>query len=259
MLTKSLTAFAALLGCATSALAEYNHRPFHDRPLDVARLAMAVRSGDPLQVPTDDVALVAAVAAFLLVSELGLAEAYEEAVAGDDEEGEGDADADKTDGYPAAYALLQDLKPWLVAVPQNAETRDLIARLDGLMPTPERPETMDRDPEAAEVLAQALVGQLERAADADLYLGRDLRHAMETVAGLAAKGCEETGPQRAEIITITSFYFEDSLEAPLSIMASEPAERIELALDSLRMSQDISHACQELANGFADARKLVFP
>ena len=262
MWTERLIPLAAFAAMAAPASADYTHAPFHDRPLDVAALALAVLDGEHMPVPSEDVPLVAAVASFLLVSELGLAEAFEVAVGGDDDEEE-EEDGDETgeiDGYDAAYALLQTIKPWLAAVPESAETSDLIARLDALMPTPERPARLDSDPEAAEVLAQALVGQLERAADADLYLGRDLRRAMDTVSGLAAQACAEADGNRAEVVHVTAVYFEDSLEAPLSIMAAEPAERIEDALYDLRAATgDASGPCEDLATGFADARKVLFP
>jgi len=156
--------------------------------------------------------------------------------------------------------VLQRLKPWFAAIPQSSESRDLIARLDALMPTPARPSKLDSDPEAAEVLAQALVGHLERAADADLYLGRDLARAMDTVAALAATACAQASQDRAKVFHVSALYFEDSLEAPLSILAAAPAERIENALEELiTTTGDVSGACTDLAAGFSEARKVMFP
>jgi len=164
------------------------------------------------------------------------------------------------DGYAVAHALWQALTPWLAVLPLDAEGRDLIARLDALLPTPQRPASLDSDPEAAEVLAQALVGQMERAADADLYLGRDLARAMDTVADLAARGCAAAPAGRGAVLGITALYFEDSLDAPLSILAAGPAARIAAALAALDPpAGDPAQACADLAAGFADARREVFP
>lgn len=228
------------------AAADYTHAPFHDRPFEVGDTALRVLAGAPVPVPEGDVPLAAAVAALLLLSEVGLAEAFEEAVEGGDEE-----------DYRAAHALLQTLRPWVEAVPQDAETADLMARLDALMPSPDRPERLDADPEAAEVVAQALVGRLERAADADLYLGRDLGRAMETVAELAAEGCRVADAARERRFEIAALYFEDALEAPLSVVAPDEAEAIEEGLDALRAG-DLS-ACDAVGGAFADARQRLIP
>ncbi|ETX27817.1 hypothetical protein [Roseivivax isoporae] len=248
---------AALTALAGPALADYAHAPFHDRPFEVADLALRVLDGEAVPVPQDDVPLAAAVAAFLLVSELGVAEAYEEAVEGEEEEeGEDEGEAEG-DPYGAAHALLQTVKPWIAAVPQDAELADLVARLDALMPTPERPDVMDADPEAGEVVAQALVGQLERAADADLYLGRDLGRALDTVSRLATDGCATDEAARPRWFEITALYYEDALEAPVSVMAAEPAERIEADLDAL-LSGDLS-GCDSIGDAFTTARESLFP
>ena len=244
---------AALAALVTPAAAGYAHTPFHDRPFEVADLALRVLEGEAVPVPTDDVPLAAAVAAFLLVSEVGVAEAYEEAVEGEEE----DEDDDEGDAYAAAHALLQTVKPWIAAVPQDADLTDMVARLDALMPTQERPAVMDADPEAGEVVAQALVGQLERAANADLYLGRDLARAMETVSQMAAHGCAIDEAARPRWFEIAALYYEDALEAPLSVMAAEPAERIEADLEALQAG-DLS-VCDDMGDAFVTARRTLFP
>lgn len=261
MWTKRLVPLTICAAWAAPACADYTHAPFHDRPFEVAKLALAVLDDPDVPVPAHDTPLVAAVAALLLVSEIGLAEAFEEAVGGDDDDDDDEVDdALDNDGYATAYGLLKTIKPWFAAIPQSSESRDLIARLDALMPTPERPAKLDSDPEAAEVLAQALVGHLERAADADLYLGRDLARAIDTVSGLAAQGCAQATEGHEEVFHIAALYFEDSLEAPLSIMAAAPAERIEDALAQLTTATgEVSGTCQDLLAGFSDARKVMFP
>lgn len=253
---------AGLAALAVPAAADYARAPFQDRPLEVATLAFRVLEGEAVEVPAEDIPLAAAVASFLLISELGLAEAYEEAVGGgeDEDEEEIGEEGEEPDAYIVAYALLQAIRPWIAAVPQNPDLVELTARLDALLPTPERPAKLDSDPEAAEVVAQALVGQLESAANADLYLARDLQRAMDTVSAIAATGCASGQTDRTHTIRAAAVYFEDSLEAPLSVMAAEPAERIEDALDLLLGDEgDATRACVDLAAAFADAKRIMFP
>lgn len=258
MLTDRIALCAALAVWTAPAWAGYTHAPFHDRPYDVADTALRVLDGEAVTVPTDDVPLAAAVAALLLISEVGLAEAFEEAVGqNDDEDDNEDETAAEEDGYATAYAMLQTVRPWIAAVPADPEITDLMARLEALMPTADRPDKLDADPEAAEVVAQALVGQLERAANADLYLGRDLARAMETVSQLAAHGCAYDEATRPRWFEIASLYFEDALEAPLSVMAAHPSEEIEQGLEALHEG-DLS-ACKPVSEAFADAKRRLFP
>lgn len=236
----------AVAAMVTPVAADYAEAPFHDRAFEVADLALTVlKGGEPVTIPADDMPLVAAVAAFLLISEMGVAEAFEEAVEGDEED------------YAQAYDLLQTVRPWVAAVPQDDDVTDLMARLDTLMPTPERPAKLNADPEAAEVVAQALVGQMERAADADLYLGRDLPRAMDTVSRLATEGCAEDAKVRLRWFEVTAIYFEDALEAPLSVMAAEEAEAIEEGIEVLQAG-DLS-ACTAVADAFDQANRRLFP
>lgn len=260
MWTERIALGVTLAGLATQATADYAHAPFHDRPVDVADLALRVLDGEAVAVPSDDVPLAAAVAAMLLISERGLAEAYEEAVGGDDdadEDGDDGAGEEEGDAYASAHATLEAARPWIVAVPQDAELADLLTRLESLMPTPERPASLDADPEAAEVLAQALVGQLERAADADLYLGRDLGRALDTVAGIAAQGCAAAPDARPRLFEVAALYFEDALEAPLSVMTPDAAGRIE---DGFEAAPDGDAAvCDTLVAAFGETRERLFP
>ncbi|SMX33100.1 hypothetical protein [Maliponia aquimaris] len=252
MWTDRIALGAALSALMTPALASYANMPFHDRPFAVADLALRVLDGEAVALPTEDLPLVAAVASLLLVSELGVAEAYEEAV----EDGD-DGDDTEGDAYAAAYALFQTVRPWIDAVPQDAELADLVARLDALMPTAQRPQALDADPEAAEVIAQALVGRLERAANADLYLGRDLPRALETVAQLAAQGCAQVEDAQPRWFRVAALYFEDALEAPMSVMAADQAERIEDGFEAL-LDGDLT-ACATVSLAFTETRERLFP
>ena len=235
-----------LMALAQPALADYARTPFHDRAFAVADLALTVLAADsPVAVP-DDTALAAAVAAVLLLSERGLSEAYEEAV---EDDGEG--------AYAAAFGMLQKLRPWVGAVATDAQTAELMARLDALLPTPERPARLDADPVAAEAVAQALVGHLERVADADLYLSRDLSHAIDTVSDLTAQGCAVDGVGRARWLDISALYYEDALEAPLSVLAPEQAEQFEDWLKAVAAGDP--SACETLDTAFADAKRRLFP
>lgn len=257
MWTDRIALSAALAALMTPAAAGYGHAPFHDRPYEVADLALRVLDGEAVTLPTDDAPLAAAVAALLLVSELGVAEAYEEIFEDEDEDEADEDEAEEGDAYANAYAQLQAVRPWIAVLPEDAELSDLVARLDALMPTPEQPAVMDADPEAAEVVAQALVGQLERVANADLYLGRDLSRAMETVSQLAAHGCAYDEADRPRWFQIAALYFEDALEAPLSVMAAEEAESIEDGFDAL-LNGDMA-ACDAVGAAFVDARERLFP
>ncbi len=255
MWTDRIALGAALAALVTPAVATYANAPFQDRPYEVADLALRVLDGEELMPPTGDMSLAAAVAAMLLVSELGVAEAYEGIFEAEDED-ESD-EAEEGDPYAKAYAQLQVVRPWIAALPQDADLSDLVARLDALMPTPEQPAVMDADPEAAEVVAQALVGQLERVANADLYLGRDLSRAMQTVSKLAAHGCAYDEVARPRWFQIAALYFEDVLEAPLSVMAAYDAEQIEDGFDAL-LDGDMT-ACDAVGAAFVDAHERLFP
>lgn len=255
MWTDRIALSAALAALVTPAAASYANAPFQDRPFEVADLALRVLEGKAVTPPTGDAPLAAAVAAMLLVSELGVAEAYEEIFEAEDED-ESD-EAEEGDPYAKAYAQLQAVRPWIAVLPQDADLADLVARLDALMPTAEQPAVMDADPEAAEVVAQALVGRLERVANADLYLGRDLSRAMQTVSQLAAHGCAHDEAARPRWFQIAAHYFEDALEAPLSVMAAEEAERIEDGFDAL-LDGDMA-ACGAVGMAFVDARERLFP
>lgn len=260
--------FSCLAFCATLAVpasAQYASAPFHDRPIEVGRAALAVFDGEEIEIPAQDPALAAAVAAMLLISEDGLAEAYEEAVEGsEDDEADDDATIEN-DPYMRAFMLLQMVRAWIAVLPTDsgsqAAIEDLMARLDVLMPSPEVPEHLDADPEAAEGLAQALVGVLETAADADLYLGRDLRRAIETIVGLVETTCHLTDiAESRQNFRVVALFHENTLEAPLSVMAPDSAEEIEEALDLLaQQPEGPSEACELLAAAYAEASDVLFP
>jgi hypothetical protein len=120
MWTDRIALGAALAALVTPAVATYANAPFQDRPYEVADLALRVLDGEELMPPTGDMSLAAAVAAMLLVSELGVAEAYEGIFEAEDED-ESD-EAEEGDPYAKAYAQLQVVRPWIAALPQDART-----------------------------------------------------------------------------------------------------------------------------------------
>lgn len=259
MLTKALIPFAVLAATFTGARAETPALPFVQSPTEIAVAAMALAGGDDVALAQNDQAFAAAVTALLLTSEVGVAELYEDVVGGDDD-GDGGSDP-----YADAYALRQTLNGLIQTLPDardDADVNDLLARLNALMPTPQRPATLDADPEAAEVIGQALVGALERATGAELYLARDLQRGMQTVAHLVAHGCNARGfDHEAEaLFTAAAFYFENDLEAPMSIMASVEAEIIETGIATLvgTGSGDID-ACFDVDDAFDTAMTVMFP
>lgn len=202
---------------------------------------------------TGDAAFTGAVAALLLVSEVGLAEAFEEAVEGDE------------GAYAVAFATLREVRALVDSLALEgdvaADAAELMGRLDTLMPTPEPPARMASDPEEGEVYAQALVGVLERATDADLYLGRDLARALSTIGHLAREGCAADDPAAGrEIIAIAALYHEDALEAPLSVMAPEEQEAAEDAFDDLlEGAAPSTDACGTLSAAIDGAAARLFP
>ena len=181
----------------------------------------------------------AALAATLLLSEEGVAEAYEEAA-------EGEAGA-----YPFAWAALGRVRP---LVPETEETAATLARLDALLPGPERPGRLASDPEEAEGHAQMLVGLMEPLADAELYPGRDLGAALTTVADLAARGCGAAhGPEvGAELMLIAAGRYEETLGATLGVLAPGAHEAIAGALEA-------PGDCAALAAGLERAGEALAP
>lgn len=257
---KALIPLAGLAAtCATAQQAETPALPFVQNPTEIAVVAMALADGDDVALPENDHVFTAAVVALLLTSEVGIAELYEDVV-----EGGGDGDAG-SDPYANAYALLQTLKGLIQTLPDargDADVNDLLARLNALMPTPQRPASLDADPEAGEVIGQALVGALERATGAELYLARDLRRGMQTVAHLVAHGCNARGfdHQPDALFTAAAFYFENDLEAPMSIMASAEAKIIEAGIETLVETGPVDiDACFDVDDAFDTAMTAMFP
>ena len=256
---KALIPLAVLAATFGDARAETPALPFVQSPTEIAVAAMALADGNDVALPENDDVFAAGVVALLLTSEVGVAELYEDVVGGDDDGDTGD------DPYADAYALLLTLNSLIQTLPDahsDADVADLLARLNALMPTPQRPATLDADPEAAEVIGQALVGALERATGAELYLARDLRRGMQTVAHLVAHGCNARGfdHQSEALFAAATFYFENDLEAPMSIMASAEAEIIEAGIGTLveTGSGDID-ACFDVDDAFDAAMTVMFP
>ncbi len=139
---------------------------------------------------------------------------------------------------------------------------EVMARLGALLPAEPDGAATFSDPEEAEVLAQALVGLLERALGADLYLSRDLQQALDTVSGLAASGCRETDPALGrETLAISQFYYRDALQAPFSVLAAASHTTAETSYDTLLAGDGAldAPACASLTDALAAAAETIFP
>lgn len=200
-------------------------------------------------------ALRGAVASLLLVSEVGLAEAYEEGAEGE------------LEGYPVGWAALQRVKAIAAELrPEMSESAaadadDAVDRLDALFPTADPPERFASDPEEAESLAHRLVALIEEGADADLYFGRDLPRALDTVRGLAAAGCADPDPSiGAETIAIAAFFHEDALANPLGVLAPDAQAAAAAAFDAHRSDpQQRPAACDGLLDALDRAAGALAP
>lgn len=196
----------------------------------------------------------AALAATLLLSEGGVAGAYEEAA-------EGEAGA-----YPFGRALLARVAEiWRAIRPTDGsaasdEVDAALARLGALFPAPTPPGRLAADPEEAEAHAQALVGRLETIADADLYPGRDLPGALAVAGEVAGSGCDALAAGDAglgaERIAVAGLHYEETLGATLGLLAPDAHEAVEGALD--RLPSDPA-ACAALDAALGRARDALAP
>jgi hypothetical protein len=218
-----------------------------DRVTSAVELAGAALFSPPA---AEENAFRAAVASLLLVSEAGLAEAYEEGADGD------------IWSYPVAWAMFQQVRAISTQISAGAgaqtvmDLEDTIERLAGLIAEADPPERFAADPEEGEAYAHRIVGLLEQAADADLYLSRDLPRALRTVRALAVEACSN-GQVDIEGIAIAAFYHEDALENPLSILASDAQSAAEDAYEALLDAEgDAEEACGQLIAAFDAAASV---
>ena len=194
-----------------------------------------------------EIATQAGVISVMLLSEIGLSEAYEEAVEGGET------------SYLHAWLILQAIDLRLRAVTADHEALTLLEQLTALMPVATRPTKMDPDPEAAEAISQALVGVLERVTSAELYLGRDLASATQVVRTLFQNACAAPeGPLRTQFGDIAALYFEDVLEAPFSVMVPNHLSTIDDALD-LGSDQLDTQRCMSIQSAFDRIIETLFP
>ena len=172
----------------------------------------------------------AALAAALLLSEGGVADAYEEAV-----EGEVGAFAFGRAVLARVEELWDGLR--LANDPAAGDVDAALARLGALFPAPAPRERLPSDPEEAEAHAQALVGRLETIADADLYPGRDLGGALVVAREVAGAGCDalEAGEPDlgAERIAVAARHYGETLGATLGVLAPAAHGEVEAALGRL--------------------------
>lgn len=212
---------------------------------DIAALDAAAEA--ELAARPADRGLAAAALAHLLVSEAGLAEAYEEAAEG--EAGAyalGEAILGRAEGL--AEGLAAEMSPG-----GRSEMAELLGRLRELMPGPERPERLSPDPEEAETYTQALVGVLERELDIDLYPGRDLARAAGTVRDLGGQGCAEGGAQR---LAVAGILYEAALEDMVSVLAAEAGEAAEAGFEAIGAGR-VEAGCKRLLPALDEVSRMV--
>ena len=125
----------------------------------------------------------AAIMAQLLLGDGGVAEGLAEAF---------EEEWQFANGWAATQrikVLWEDIRG-LATPEQQFEIDDAIAALDAIYPSVEPPQTFaGLDPEAAETVAQRMVGFLESIVDAQLYSGRDELRLVAHLAVLATEGC----------------------------------------------------------------------
>jgi len=196
---------------------------------------------------TPDIVTQAAVVAVMLLSEIGLSEAYEEAAEGEET------------AYFQAKSILTEIDVRVRAITSNPDTLMILNELSALMPSPTRPSRMDPDPEAAEAIGQSLVGALERDVAADLYLGRDLVRATHVIQTLFQDACDlPAGATRVQYSEIAAVYFQDTLQAPFSVMVPNATETI--ASHSALVGQDLDlDACSAISVAFDTIITTLFP
>lgn len=246
---------AERLDAATEAMVEAAETgtPATGPAADVIGLAAEAR--DRLLPPEDSPGFRAALMAGLLLDEGGVAEGYEEAVAGD------------AAAYAKGYFALQRVEElWqglaARATPeQAAEVEATLAILDGLFPAPALPAALSPDPEQAEAPAQQLVGLLETVADAELYPGRDLAGATALVRDLAARGCDTLGSGDAAIgreeLAIAAAFYVQTLADTLGVLAPEAGEAIWSNLEAAGAGAAAEKVCRPLLAALATASEAL--
>jgi hypothetical protein len=203
---------------------------------------------------TADPAFVAALISQLLLSEEGVAEGYEEAVAED------------PDAFPLGWAALQRVEQlWQLlatsVAPEFAgEVDEALAELDRLFPAVVPGAALTGDPEDAEEPSHRIVALLERASDARLYPDRDLAGLAGQVRELAGQGCEDLaagmtllGRERLRAAEMSYEYLADLA----GLLAPEPDAGVEEAFEALDEAEaETGSVCGELLEAL-DAIRTV--
>jgi hypothetical protein len=204
---------------------------------------------------TSDPAFVAALISQLLLSEEGVAEGYEEAVAED------------PGAFPLGWAALQrveELWPLLatsVAPEFAGEVEEALSELDQLFPAVVPGAALSGDPEDAEEPSHRIVALLERASDARLYPDRDLAGLAGQVRELAGQGCEDSEAGRALLgrerlrAAQTSYEYLADLAG---LLAPEPHAGVEEAFEALGEADvEAGSACGELLEALDAIRSVT--
>ncbi|HEX7004357.1 MAG TPA: hypothetical protein VF168_09235 [Trueperaceae bacterium] len=171
----------------------------------------------------------AAVISRLLLGEPGVAEGYEEAVAGERWE------------YTLGWGALQQVKEaWAELEPEVAgrsdEVDEALFELDELYPGPIPPEDLSGDPEAGEEPAHRITSLLEGITDSNLYPERELGRVAAKGAGQASSACsafEEGNDGLAMELTLAVQDAYESISGTVGMLAAEAHERVESALDGI--------------------------
>ncbi|MDB2663101.1 hypothetical protein N9Y61_04610 [Paracoccaceae bacterium] len=175
----------------------------------------------------------AASLSLILVSEDGLSEFYEEAVEGEE----------------IFFELAKEtLKTVESSIEQISEDKDVLAALAGLQdlfPGKSEKSRLDLDPEAAEGAGHELIAALEKGLSLDLYFSRSFNVGIERFHDLVITACDIVDDNHLkESISVANFYFENEIEATLSVLLPDENEDVSEIFDLNKTNQ--SDICPEL-------------
>lgn len=203
-----------------------------------------------------DRGLVAGTISLLLLSEQGVAEAYEEAVAEDPDE------------YPLGWAEVQGVRElWAVLAAEaddklRGDVEDALAELDELFSKPLPAGELRGDPEDAEEPSHRIVALLERISDARLYPDRDLGVLAGHALSQARQGCEDLaagrqlmGNERLLAAEVSYEYLADLA----GLLAPETHAKVEESLEVLAEEGEPQAAerCPELLEALDELRTVT--
>lgn len=199
-----------------------------------------------------DPVLIAAVMSVLLLSDEGVAEAYQEAVAEDPE------------AYPQGWAALQAVHHlWSLLSPRVEErlrmdVEDALAELDRLLPAPRPTAGLTGDPEDAEEPAHRIVATLERISDAQLYPDRDLGRLARHTLELAQAGCQwfEAGEERLAQERVRAAQLSYQYLADLAgLLAQDAHAQVTEQFESLEAGE--ARSCSKLLDALDELRSVI--